>query len=152
MWSKALGVPGGVVAFVVIVTRVVAMVGRKQKNIVSRQAASLFLAIKRFAQALDADHLVFLRIVHWKNRISFKPERTPSPLGASSFLNSSESLFDFNVEASVDVALFACGIEPFRGCEFTTAVTRSDWPHFILLPANLSEAVKPVLDQAAVAL
>jgi hypothetical protein len=110
--------------------------------------------MRKLAQTLGADHIVFLRFVRWENRISYKPERSLLLLGATSFLDTSLQLLIsplgllFGIEKEATVALFASVFGPQGDLEFTTTVTWADRPLLSLLTADPVEAAKRAIDSA----
>ena len=110
--------------------------------------------MRRLAQALDAHHIVILRLVRWENRISYKPERSLLLLGATSFLDSSLQLLIsplgllFGLDKEATVAILATVFNPRGDVEFSTTVTYVDRPLLSLLTADPLEAAKGAIDSA----
>lgn len=110
--------------------------------------------LQRLAQALDAHHIVILRLVRWESRISYKPERSLLLLGATAFLDTSLQLLIsplgllFGIDKEATVALLATVFSPRGDIEFSTAVTYADRPLLSLLTADPLEAAKGAIESA----
>ena len=110
--------------------------------------------MQRLSQALDAHHVVILRLVRWENRVSYKPERSLLLLGATSFLDTSLQLLIsplgllFGIDKEATVALMATVFSPRGDVEFSTTVTYADRPLLSLLTADPLEAAKGAVDSA----
>lgn len=110
--------------------------------------------LQRLAQALDAHHIVILRLVRWESRISYRPERSLLLLGATAFLDTSLQLLIsplgllFGIDKEATVALLATVFSPRGDIEFSTAVTYADRPLLSLLTADPLEAAKGAIESA----
>jgi len=110
--------------------------------------------MRRLAQMLAVDHIIILRIISWRNQVSYKPERSLLLLGATSFLDASLQILIsplgllLGIEKEATVALFATVFSPQGDVEFTTTATYKDHPLFSLLTADPVEAAKGAIDTA----
>jgi hypothetical protein len=110
--------------------------------------------MQRLAEALNADHVVILRIIQWESQISYRPERSLVLLGATSFLDTTLQILIsplgllFGIDKVATVGMFVSVFSPKGDIEFTTSVTCEDRPLFSLLTADPVEAAKDAIDAA----
>jgi len=110
--------------------------------------------VQRLANALDANHLVVMRLIRWETTISYKPERSLLLLGATSFLDSSLQIILgplgllFGIEKEATASVFVMVFDAAGNLEFTTTATFEDRPLLSLLTADPLEAAKGAIDSA----
>jgi len=110
--------------------------------------------VQRLANALDAHHIVVIRLVRWETQISYKPERSLLLLGATSFLDSSVQLIlgplglIFGIEKQATASVFVMVFNAAGDLEFTTTATFEDRPLLSLLTADPLQAAKGAIDSA----